>query len=87
MDTVQQAAQVLAEHEWQTLSVLVGCRCRCGWDAIQHMPHTAHQAAMIADAGLLVDTRCRKCNGTGGTERAKAYCAVCDGAGHRRAET
>jgi hypothetical protein len=49
---------------------------------------TARQLAeLFADAGLLADTRCRKCNGTGGTDLGGARCAVCNGTGHRRAES
>jgi hypothetical protein len=39
----------------------------------------------LVDAGL-IDTTCRSCSGTGGTDLSGARCAVCDGTGHRRAE-
>jgi hypothetical protein len=87
MDTVQQAAQVLAEHRSARMQI-VGQPfrdCDCGAAFPDHS-HAQHQAQALADAGLLADTRCRKCNGTGGTDLGGACCAVCDGAGHRRAE-
>jgi hypothetical protein len=89
MDTVQQAAQVLAEHRY------VGTSPRPGWMCANHNPPffaeqfidvSIHLAQALADAGLLADTRCRKCNGTGGTDLSGARCAVCNGAGHRRGE-
>jgi DnaJ-class molecular chaperone len=74
MDTVERAVQVIAKHtDW--------CSCCPTIDN----PTAIAQA--LADAGLLAETRCRKCNGTGGTDLGGARCAVCDGTGHRRAET
>jgi hypothetical protein len=73
MDTVQQAAQVIAEHSE---------RCSC----CPTIPNPTALALVLDHAGLLADTRCRKCNGTGGTDLSGACCAVCDGTGHRRAE-
>jgi DnaJ-class molecular chaperone len=78
MDTVEQAAQVIhSELTHRPIDV--------------DMPAAGKVAQIIAqalaDADLLADTRCRKCNGTGGTDLGGACCAVCDGAGHRRAET
>jgi hypothetical protein len=73
MDVVQQAARVLAEA--------------CGCYFIN--PDQVHyeQAQALADAGLLADTACRSCSGTGGTDLGGARCAVCQGTGHWRAET
>jgi hypothetical protein len=72
MDTVQRAARAITDS-------MNGRAWR------NRTPLDIAQA--LADAGLLADTRCRKCNGTGGTDLGGACCAVCDGSGHRRAET
>jgi hypothetical protein len=73
MDTVQQAAQVIERIALRQS------------DDVHVSP--AMIALALAEAGLLADTRCRKCNGTGGTDLGGACCAVCHGTGHRRAET
>jgi hypothetical protein len=84
MNTVERAAQLLTEHQFMELGY---CGC-LGWD-IADVPadeldgsYERHVARAFADAGLLADTTCRKCNGTGGTDLGGARCAVCDGTGH-----
>jgi DnaJ-class molecular chaperone len=56
-------------------------QCRMSW------PQAEACAQDLAAAGLLADTTCHSCSGTGGTDLGGARCAVCDGSGHRRAET
>jgi hypothetical protein len=83
MDTAEQAAQVLIEHTRTRIE-----DCHCGWGVntgALGQSHAVHVAQALADAGLLADTACRSCSGTGGTDLGGARCAVCDGTGHRRA--
>jgi hypothetical protein len=93
MDTVERAAQVLAEHAFMTHLPGAVLICLCDWRSTAetagqaHGQHRRHLAEILAAENLLADTRCRKCNGTGGTDLGGACCAVCDGTGHRRAES
>jgi hypothetical protein len=88
MGTVQRAAQVLEQHtiiRHDEADGLVWFNCEdCG--VLPSDIVDQHPARMLADAGLLADTTCRKCSGTGGTDLSGARCAVCDGSGHRRAD-
>jgi hypothetical protein len=84
MDTVEQVAQLLIEHTRTRIE-----DCHCGWGVntgALGQSHTVHVAQALADAGLLTDTTCHSCSGTGGTDLSGARCAVCQGTGHRRAE-
>jgi hypothetical protein len=84
MDTVERACEIAAaamEWDWQP-------EYNNGHTIIP-TPAQAIRPAIeaLAAAGLLADTTCHSCSGTGGTDLSGARCAVCQGTGHRRAET
>lgn len=52
-DTTSEVARVLREHEWRTESGGVRCRCQALLPTVTE--YHDHQAAMLAEAGLLRD--------------------------------
>jgi hypothetical protein len=87
MDTVQQAAVDYLESKRG--HAIAGLPSHRGVnDHVFSPPRWIVRAIvqLLADAGLLADTTCHSCSGTGGTDLSGARCAVCGGTGHRRAE-
>lgn len=52
-DTISEVARMLRAHEWRTESGGVRCRCRALLPTVTE--YHDHQAAMLAEAGLLRD--------------------------------